>query len=458
MSLRKRSRYLPTFHKTLSLPALLKNVRTQFDKISLNNTKEEIKIPIIPLTDVLLSGLAVFNFKFPSLLQFDRQRNKEKIKANLTQLFGIKKSVCDTQMRVRLDEVNPYSIRPAFVSIHKTLQNNHVLEGFNYLDGQLLFASDGTDYFKSDKISCSCCNIKNKKNGIIEYSHRALVCSIVHPDKKQVLPLFHEDIHKVDGETKNDCEQNAAKRFFPEIRKVYPHQKITLLEDSLFSTAPHIKLLKSLDFNYIIAAKPGDHSFLFHQFNQAYSENITEELEWEKMDGTQQGYCFINDLPLNKSNQDIRVNFIKHWEIPAKGKNKGKKTTFTYVTNHLIKFSNVIELSKAGRTRHKIENETFNTLKNQGYDLKHNYGHGNKHLASIFVSLMLLMFLIDQIQESCCEVFNIAYKSAQSRIALWENMRNLFLEFYILKWEDIYFSIAYGHQARTLKPDFINTS
>lgn len=458
MSLRKKSGYLPTFHKILSLPALLKNVRIQFNKIALDNTKDEIKAPVIPLTDVLLSGLAIFNFKFPSLLQFDRQRNKDKIKANLTQLFGIKKSICDTQMRVRLDEVNSYSLRPAVVSIHKTLQNNQVLEAFNYLDGQLLFASDGTDYFKSDKISCPCCNIKNKKNGVIEYSHRALVCSIVHPDRKQVLPFFHEDIHKEDGETKNDCEQNAAKRFLPEIRKVYPNQKITILEDSLFSTAPHIKLLKLLDFNYIIAAKSGDHKFLFHQFNQAHSEKMTEEFEWEKTEGITQGYCFINDLSLNESNQNIRVNFIKHWEILTKGKNKGKRTTFTYVTNHVIKFSNVIELAKAGRTRHKIENETFNTLKNQGYDLKHNYGHGDKHLSSVFVSLMLLMFLIDQIQESCCEVFNIAYKAAKSRIALWENMRRLFLEFYIIKWEDIYFSIAYGHQTKTLKPDFINTS
>jgi len=458
MSLRKKSGYLPTFHKTLSLPALLKNVRTQFDKISLDDAKDEIKNPIISLTDVFLSGLAVFNFKLPSLLQFDKHRNKEKIKANLTQLFGIKRSVCDTQMRVRLDKVNPYSMRPAVVSIHKTLQNNHVLDNFKFLEGQRLFASDGTDYFKSDKISCSCCNIKNKKNGVIEYSHRALVCSIVHPDRKHVFPFFHEDIHKSDGETKNDCEQNAAKRFLPEIRKVYPHQKITLLEDSLFSTAPHIKLLKSLNFNYIIAAKPGDHSFLFHQFNQAHSENMTQEFEWEKIDGTKQGYCFINDLPLNESNQEIRVNFIKHWEIPAKGKNKGKCTTFTYVTNHLIKFSNVIDLSKAGRTRSKIENETFNTLKNQGYDFEHNYGHGDKHLSSVFVSLMLLMFLMDQIQESCCEVFNIAYKTAQSRIELWENMRRLFLEFYVIKWEDIYFSIAYGHQTKTLKPDFINTS
>jgi len=71
---------------------------------------------------------------------------------------------------------------------------------------------------------------------------------------------------------------------------------------------------------------------------------------------------------------------------------------------------------------------------------------------------MLLLFLMDKIQESCCKVFNLAYKKAQSRIALWERMRGLFLEFYILKWEDIYLSIAYGHQTKILKPDFIDTS
>jgi len=454
MNLRKRSGHLPAFHKTLSIPVLLKNVRNQFDKIALKNSKKGIKVPIIPLTDVLLSGLAVFNFKFPSLLQFDKQRNKDKIKANLTQLFGIKKSPCDTQMRTRLDEVNSYSLRPAFISLHKTLQKNQVLEHFHTLDKQLLFALEGTDYFKSDKISCPCCNIKNKKNGIIEYSHRALVCSIVHPDRKQVFPLFHEDIHKIDGKTKNDCEQNAAKRFLPAIRKAYPHQKITILEDSLFSTAPHIKLLESLNFNYIIAVKPGRHAFLFQQFSEA----LTEAFEWNDGDGVKRGYRFFNDLPLNKSNQDQRVNFIEHWEIPTKGRNKGKKKTFTYVTNHIIKIANVAELSKAGRTRYKIENETFNTLKNQQYHFEHNYGHGNKHLSSVFVSLMLLMFLMDQIQEACCQVFTRAYKKSGSRIVLWEKMRTLFSEFYIEKWEDIYFSIAYGHQAKALRPDFNNTS
>ena len=45
-----------------------------------------------------------------------------------------------------------------------------------------------------------------------------------------------------------------------------------------------------------------------------------------------------------------------------------------------------------GRARWKIENETFNTLKNQGYHFEHNYGHGYQHLSVVLAMLMLLAF------------------------------------------------------------------
>ena len=54
------------------------------------------------------------------------------------------------------------------------------------------------------------------------------------------------------------------------------------------------------------------------------------------------------------------------------------------------------------RSRWKIENETFNTLKNQGYELEHNFGRGCQHLATV---LMLLAFLLDPLQELCCPLF-----------------------------------------------------
>jgi hypothetical protein len=33
------------------------------------------------------------------------------------------------------------------------------------------------------------------------------------------------------------------------------------------------------------------------------------------------------------------------------------------------------------------DNETFNTLKNQGYHIEHNYGHGEKNLSMMFFML-----------------------------------------------------------------------
>ncbi len=59
---------------------------------------------------------------------------------------------------------------------------------------------------------------------------------------------------------------------------------------------------------------------------------------------------------------------------------------------------------RTGRCRWKVENETFNTLKNQGYNLEHHYGHGKQHLASVLGMLMILMFLVDQIQETSCSL------------------------------------------------------
>ena len=53
----------------------------------------------------------------------------------------------------------------------------------------------------------------------------------------------------------------------------------------------------------------------------------------------------------------------------------------SYITDFVIDDRNVMTLVKSGRARWKIENEHHNTLKNQGYLLEHNFGHGHRFLA-----------------------------------------------------------------------------
>jgi hypothetical protein len=81
------------------------------------------------------------------------------------------------------------------------------------------------------------------------------------------------------------------------------------------------------------------------------------------------GFRFINNLPLNKSNLDVRVNFLEYWET-----NEAGESIFyaTWVTDIKLTKDTVFKIMRAGRSRWKIENEVFNTLKHQGYNFEHN--------------------------------------------------------------------------------------
>lgn len=97
-----------------------------------------------------------------------------------------------------------------------------------------------------------------------------------------------------------------------------------------------------------------------------------------------------------------------------------------------------MQLMRGARSRWKIENETFNTLKNYGYHFKHNFGHGYQHLSTVLAHLMMLAFLIDQIQQRCCGIFNRAVKEARSKSRFWRMVRSLFQYDLVPHWEALY--------------------
>ncbi len=85
-----------------------------------------------------------------------------------------------------------------------------------------------------------------------------------------------------------------------------------------------------------------------------------------------------------------------------------------------------MELMRGGRARWKIENETFTTLKNQGYEFEHNFGHGNKNLSTVFGYLMFLSFLFDQLSQLGCKTFQAALKNHKRKLYLRDYLRGLF--------------------------------
>jgi hypothetical protein len=316
------------------------------------------------------------------------------------------------------------------------LQRGKGLESYQYLGGHYLVSVDGTGYFSSPTIHCDQCCVKNHRGGDVTYYHQLLGAVLVHPDHREVIPLAPEPITRQDGEKKNDCERNAAKRLLPAIRREHPHLKLIVVEDALAANAPHIKLLKELDMRFILGVKPGDHKALFEQVEEMTRRQEVETWSFTDEEEVTHQFRFVNGLSLNGQHPEMKVNFLEYWEVRPK-----QVRHFTWITDFFVSKDNAYPISRGGRARWKIENETLNTLKNQGYHFEHNYGHGHRYLATIFSMLMMLAFLVDQIQALCCPLFQQAHHSQHSKIGLWEIMRSFFRSFYIESWEVFFLTI-----------------
>ena len=431
----------PRLRKTLSAPGLLREVRASFERI-----EDTVAGRGLNLTDCLMSGLAIFGLKYASLLRFDRDaRQDESIRSNLRSLYGIGRAPSDTALRERLDEVDPRSLRSAFKGVFAALQRGKGLEDFACLGGHYLLSVDGTGYFSSSSVHCDRCCQTHHRDGRITYYHQLLGAVLVHPAQREVFPLAPEPIVKGDGRKKNDCERNAAKRLLADVRREHPHLKLVVVEDGLASNGPHIELLKQLDMRFILGAKPGDHAHLFQWVEATPATKVVEIVD---TDSVRHRFRYLNGAPLNDANFQLEVNFLEYWEF----KPNGRQRHFSWVTDLPIDDSNVMDPMRAGRARWRIENETFNTLKNQGYNFEHNFGHGEKHLATVFAYLMMLAFLIDPVQQRCCRLFRAAQARAGRASYFWERLRALFLHWVLPDWETLYRSLAFGHRGQVPVP------
>ena len=92
-------------------------------------------------------------------------------------------------------------------------------------------------------------------------------------------------------------------------------------------------------------------------------------------------------------------------------------------------------------------------MKNQGYQFEHNFGHGDKHLSTVFAHLMLIAFFVDQLQQLGCKAFKKALVRLISKKNVWERQRGLFFHFFINGLEDLWNALAYGHSKMVLTPD-----
>lgn len=432
--------------KHLNADALIGVLRTTFE--SLPDPLEHRSDTC--LADALMSGFAVFSLKDPSLLAFQARRNDE----NMKNVFHIGHVPCDTHMREQLDEVDPFSLAPAFNQLFASVQRGKALERYRFMGGWYLLLADGVEYFRSKKVHCPRCLRQNHGNGTVSYYHQMVGAVIAHPDLPEVIPLMPEPIQLQDGAEKGDCERNASKRLFSRIAKEHPHLRLIVTQDAISATGPHIRLVLELGWGYVLVAKPKDHTALFARVQAAVEDGSIGVYQYrDAKTGAIHCFRWLNGVPLNASHPGLLVNFLEYWEI---GADFGVKYHNTWATHFTCSPETVVDIARAGRARWKIENETFNTLKNQGYQFEHNFGHGEKHLSVVFAMLMMLAFLVDQVQQASNSLFVAAWEKHGTRKAFWEELRVAFRAFVVRSMWELYEVVYVGYEKQ--RPVLRNTS
>ena len=402
--------------KHLRFSALRKALAKLFDQV--DDTRQAGKVDY-SLHDCLMSALAMMFFQDPSVLSFQRRMQDSLQSSNLKTMFAVDTIPSDSALRHTLDAVPTQAIHPAFSMLLQRLQRGKQLVAYKLESGHHLIALDGSQYFSSKNINCPNCLTYQGAKGSVRYSHQILQAVMLNPHMRQVLPLAPEPVANSDGNTKQDCEINAAKRIVKKIRAAHPKLKMIITADGLYSKQPFVDVLKDARMSFILVAKPTDHKLLFEWVDELDGLGQGGHLQFSDDKGRRHVYRWVNQVPLNGGRDADQVNFFEYWLYA------NQKVTYhnSWVTDIKVGKNNIVELVQAGRARWKIENETFNTLKNQGYHIEHNFGHGQRYLSNNFFILNLLAFYIHQILELCDRGYQYCRSKFSSRKEYWNNLR-----------------------------------
>lgn len=417
--------------KQLRFRALLEALAQAVDRIVDHRQAGKLRYS---LQDCYRSSFAMFYLQDPSLLEFQRRFQDQIQRNNLTTVFGVETIPSDTQLRAILDSHDYAPLLDVYREYFTRMQRAKQLERYRFYQGYYLITLDGSEYFNSEAVNCGLCLSRQKSGGEKEYYHQVLQAAMVHPALRQVIPLAPEFIRVQEGESKQDCELNAGKRIIKKIRRDHPQLPMIIVADALYSKAPFIELLRAGRFSFCIGVKAASHKSLFEEIEGLRRGGMIDVLEREGLKGRRYVYEWVNEVPLNGRAGSPIVNYMGLRIYNSKGKLTRR---FSWVSDIEIREDNVEQLVRGARARWKIENENFNTLKNHGYHLEHNFGHGSRYLSETFFVLNVVAFFMHQIFSIVDCLYQAARGGFSSRVEYWNAIRASFRLFLFESWDQV---------------------
>ena len=374
------------------------------------------------MADVGMAALSVFLMQSPSFLAHQRALAEGRARSNAHTLFGLDRVPCDNHVRQMLDGVPAAHFDEQFHGLVEDLDAHGALAPMRRLGGHVLVALDGTEFFRSRSIHCGNCSTRRRSDGGTEHYHQMLAANLVAPGQGLTLPLPPEFVTPRDGTDKQDCERQAAKRWLQQHGSRCAGLRPVYLGDDLYACQPVCQAMLDAGGDFLLTAKPGSHKTLYE-----YLDGI--RLPTLRRTAGPRREAPHPPLPL-----DDRTARARRRRRPARQLAGGRQRPGPTAPSPTAAPSSPASTSTAAtspnsptapRARWKIENETFNVLKQHGYHLEHNFGHGKDTLAAVLVVLNLLAFGL----HAACELAEDLWRQARERLGtrrrLFEHLRTV---------------------------------
>jgi hypothetical protein len=392
------------------------------------------------MADIGMAAFSVFFMQSPSFLAHQRHLAQGQGRSNCETLFAMTAIPCDNHIRAMLDPVAPDEFFPLFDEALGRLERAGGLQAFRRLGGHVLIALDGTEYFRSAKLSCARCSSRARAGGKREHFHCLVAATLVAPGHNRVVPLPPELVVPQDGHDKQDCESRAARRWLERHGARYARLDPVYLGDDLYACQPICQAVTAARGHFLFVCKPDSHPTLSEYLTGI---ELPEHCERHKR-GRERflyRYRWLTDVPLRDGADAMPVNWLSIEITNAKGKLTYRNS---FVTDLPVDRDSVAELAAAGRARWKIENESFNTLKTKGYNLEHNFGHGQHNLSAGLATLNLLAFSFHTVCELTDQLWRLAAQTKGRRTRFFEALRSITAFVLFPSWPHLLETLAFA--------------
>jgi len=389
------------------------------------------------MADIALSAFGVFFTQCPSFLSFQQNMEKAHGRNNARSLFGVTRIPCGNHIRQTLDPVAPAELFTLFDDLHQAFEEAGLLAAMRAVNQTRLIALDATWYFssRSDHIHCENCS-SIETGGRTTHYHSAITPVIVGPGRSEVVPLRPEFIRPQDGQAKQDCEINAAKRWLSAHAARYSTGNNTLLGDDLYAHQPFCRQAMLHGFHFLFTCLPASHPHLYGWVQGlAPGAGLHTVKERVKGRGNRWEYHqrrWANGVPLAEGDGALKVNWL---ELTVTDGDGAVLYRNAFITDWPVTAENAAALAAAGRARWKVENENNNVLKTKGYHLEHNFGHGKKHLSSLLLTMNLLAFGLHTLLDVTDPNYRLVRAAVGARRKFFQHLEAVTAYWHFESWE-----------------------